>query len=57
MKKWYTSKTEIADLLAAIVTAIQIITGTTWIDQQLQTSIVIIYMIIIRFFTDKGITL
>ena len=57
MKKWYTSKTEIGALIAAVVLIVQIVTGTVWLDPEAQMAIVIIYFAVIRFFTDKVITL
>ena len=57
MKKWYTSKTEIGAIVAAIALSVQTVMGTVWLDPEAQMAIVIIYCAVIRFFTDKGITL
>lgn len=56
-KWWLKSKTEWAGLVAAISVAIQFFTGRAWLDPQLQTSIVIIIMMALRFVSKDGITL
>lgn len=57
LKRWWKSKTEIGALLAAVALIIQTVTGQVWLDEQLQTALVVIYFFVIRWFTNKGITL
>ncbi|KKN73811.1 hypothetical protein LCGC14_0396130 [marine sediment metagenome] len=57
MKKWYHSKTEIAAFIGAVALIAQLVTGTVWLDAQLQMAIVIVVFAILRVFTNKGITL
>ena len=57
MKKWYKSRTELGALLAAAAIIIQVVTGTQWLDPELQGAIIVGYFFVIRFFTDEAISL
>ena len=57
MKVWWKSKTEIGALIAAVALIIQVVTGNQWLDPQLQAAIIVVYFFVVRFFTNKGITL
>ena len=58
MDKWFLkSKTEWAGLIAVIGVVIQFFTGQTWFDPALQTLIVAVIMMALRFISKDKITL
>ena len=57
MKKWWKSKTEIGAIIAAVALIVQTVMGTVWLDPALQGAVIVVYFAVIRFFTNKGITL
>lgn len=56
-KFWLKSKTEWAGLVAAVGVAVQFFTGQAWFDPQLQTLIVAVVMMALRFISTDKITL
>ncbi|MCK5016407.1 MAG: hypothetical protein KAS32_04970 [Candidatus Peribacteraceae bacterium] len=56
MKKWYLSKTVLLNILAAVAVIIQAITGNTWLDAEAQAAIVVVANLILRIFTNQGLT-
>ena len=55
MKKWWKSKTLVANGLIAVAGAIQLLTGDTWLDARVQGEIVVIINVILRIFTKSGL--
>lgn len=55
MKKWYKSKTVILNTLAAIAILIQAVTGTPWLDAELQAAIIVVANVIFRLTTNSGL--
>ena len=54
-KKWYKSKTMWINLLAAIAVLIQAITGTAWLDAELQAAIIVVINVVLRLLTHSGL--
>lgn len=55
MKKWYHSKTLWINTLAAIALLVQAITGTAWLDAELQGAIIVVVNFILRIVTKQGL--
>lgn len=56
MKKWFYSKTVWINIIAAIAGAIQLGTGTAWIDVEAQAAIIVVINLILRMATNQGLT-
>lgn len=54
-KHWYLSKTEWANMVAAVAILIQVVTGEAWLDAELQAAIIILVNFILRFVTKQPI--
>ena len=54
-KKWWHSKTLIVNLLAALAVLIQAVTGTPWLDAELQAAIIVIANVALRIVTKTGL--
>ena len=55
-KKWYQSKTIIANVLMAAGVLIQAISGTDWLDSEAQAAIIVVVNLILRFVTNQGLS-
>jgi|TARA_Y100000034_G_C6537373_1_gene231725 hypothetical protein len=55
MKKWWKSKTLVANGLIAVAGAIQLLTGNTWLDARVQAEIVVLVNVVLRIFTNSGL--
>ena len=54
-KKWYHSKVIWVNGLAAIAGTIQVITGTAWLDVELQAAIIVVANFVLRLVTKQGL--
>ena len=54
-KKWWKSKVVWVNTLAALAVIIQAITGTAWLDAELQTAILVVANVILRLLTNTGL--
>ena len=54
-KRWFHSRTLWLNFLAAIAVLIQVITGTDWLDAEVQASIIVIANVILRLLTSSGL--
>ncbi len=54
-KKFWRSKTLWVNGLAAIAVLIQAITGTAWLDAELQAAVIVVVNVILRVVTKSGL--
>lgn len=56
VKKWYHSKTLIANVLMGVAVLVQAVTGQDWLDVEVQGAIIIIVNLILRLITKQGLS-
>ena len=54
-KHWYLSKTIWLNTLAAVAVLTQAITGTDWLDAEVQAAIIVIANVVLRLITNQGL--
>jgi len=55
-KSFWKSKTIWVNGLIAVAGAIQLLTGNTWLDARIQAEIIVLVNVILRIFTNSGLT-
>lgn len=55
-KSFWKSKTIWVNGLIAVAGAIQLLTGNTWLDARMQAEIIVLVNVILRIFTNSGLT-
>ena len=55
-KLWFCSRTLWVNFLVALAIVIQTITGTAWLDAELQAAIIVILNVLLRLITKQGLS-
>lgn len=55
-KKWYTSKTVIANVLAAVLVIVQALQGQPWLDPEMQAAILAVINVLLRLVTRQPVS-
>ena len=56
VKKWYHSRTLWINFLVGIAFIVLNVTGTDWLDVEVQVSVLVIVNLILRFITKQGLS-